>query len=363
MLRIGRVSRTALALGLFLLTMSARAEVYRFGVQDVVAILQAGAQFPDLNGATKPDAKPGTDVAPTDVGAPSVQVIATRLDRSEQLGPGARGVVQLAPDDILRQLPAVLGIVPDTGGAGGPAVDAVAVFAVSSASDEGRDSISVTLEPTADEAFRVTTTDHDRLAEWLGARSADFFAGKMVLERVDGFGGPVRILFGAKPATDHKGPPGAGFHEGLRDLVGRSLAAVSFATLDGGTQRFRDLPDSILLVHIWATWCAPCLADMPKLEALEDAHERLKVVNLSDEPADVIKAWLAENPTKMLHGRRDDFAFLAGNDAPSPDGPVVTVRPVHLVLDGYATVLEAGAGGGEGSSASNHLAEMVEPYL
>lgn len=362
MLRVGRVSRTAFALGIFLLTMSARAEVYRFGVQDVVAILQA-ARFSDLNGATKPDAKPGTGVAPTDAGEPSVQIIATRLDRSEQLQPGTSGVVQLAPDDILRQLPAVLGIVPDTGDAGGTAVDPVAVFAVSSASGEGRDSISVTLEPAADDAFGITTTDHDRLAEWLGARSGDFLAGNIVLERVDGFDAPVRILFGTEPAVADKQPLGAEFNEGLRDLVDRSLADLSFSTLDGGTRRFADLSASVLLVHVWATWCAPCIADMPILEALERAHPGLMVVNLSDEPADVIKEWLAENPTGMLHGRRDDFAFLAGDGSESPGGSVVAVRPVHLVLDREAIVLEVGTGGATGPSAPNHLAELVEPYL
>ena len=163
-----------------------------------------------------------------------------------------------------------------------------------------------------------------------------------------------------RPSPD-KSQPGAGFDERLRDLVGQSLAEVSFATLDGGTRRFADLSDSVLLIHVWATWCAPCLADMPILEELEGEHPDLMVVNLSDEPVDVIKAWLAENPTGMLHGRRDDFAFLAGDGTASPDGSVVAVRPVHLVLDREAIVLEAGAGGATGSP--NHLAELVEPHL
>lgn len=362
MLRVGQVSKTVAAFGLSLFAMSAWAEVYRFGVQDVVAILEAGDGLARLEGAAKPEAEPGTD-APTHAGGSSVRIMATRLDGADQSQPGASQVRQLAPGDILRQLPAVLGIVPGTGVATAPAVDPVAVFAADSPSTEGRDSISVTLEPTPGEVFRVAATDHDGLAAWLGARSMAFFAGDMVLERVDGFDGPVRVVLGTEPAVATESQPPGMSDGGLGDLVGRSLAEVSFATLDGGTQRFRDLSDSILLVHIWATWCAPCLADMPILEALEDAHAGLRVVNLSDESADVIKAWLAENPTGMLHGRRDDFAFLDGDGAASRDGAVMAVRPVHLVLDREGRVLEAGAGGGKGSSASNHLAEMVEPYL
>ena len=167
----------------------------------------------------------------------------------------------------------------------------------------------------------------------------------MALERVDGWDGPVRVVF-------HQG--------GLRDLVGQSLAEVSFVTLDGRTLRFGDLSDSVLLVHVWATWCAPCIADMPILEALEAAHAGLRVVNLTDEPADVIEPCLAENPTGMLHGRRENFAFLAGL---ARNGPFAAVRPVHLVLDHSATVLEASAGDGKGSASRGHLAEMVEPRL
>lgn len=363
MLRFDTVSQGALALGVLLFTMSAWAEVYRFGAQDVIAILKASDGLARLQGAAKPDAEAATDVAPTQADGSSVQIIARRLAGSDQSQPGASGVTQLAPGDIVRELPAVLGIVPDAEAGNVTAADPVAVFAVGSASDASRESISVSLQPTTGNAFRVTATDHDTLAAWLGARSMAFFAGEMVLERVDGFDGPVRVLFGTELAAAAEPQPVGDFHGGLSDLVGRSLAEVSFDTLDGGMRRFRDWSDSILLVHLWATWCAPCLADMPILEALEGAHPGLKVVNLSDEPADVIKAWLAENPTEMLHGRRDDFAFLSGDGAASRDGPVVAVRPVHLVLDREAVVLEAGAGGGARSSASNHLAELVEPYL
>ena len=359
-MRIGRVSRSAAALGLLLCAMSTSAEVYRFGAQDVIAILQAGGVGPHLKPAAQPTAERGTEITPALTSAPSVQIVATRVDRAEEFRPGASGVMQLAPADVIGQLPAVLGILPEAGVPKGAASQPVAVFAVSPAS---RDSMSVNLVPGAGEAFRIAATDHDRLAEWLGTRTIDFFAGNVVLQRVDGLDGPFQVLLGTQSAISGEPQPVDKLREGLGDLVGRSLAEVSFAGLDGRTLRFGDLSESVLLLHVWATWCAPCIADMPILEALDVAHAGLRVVNLSDEPAHVIETWLADNPTAMLHGRRDDFAFLIGDTEIPSDGPVATVRPIHLVLDHEAVVLEASTGGVKGSRAREHFAEMVEPYL
>lgn len=54
-------------------------------------------------------------------------------------------------------------------------------------------------------------------------------------------------------------------------------AALSehIATTDGSNK--------ILVVNFWATWCAPCLAEMPSLDRLQDAfaREELEVVTIA----------------------------------------------------------------------------------
>jgi thiol-disulfide isomerase/thioredoxin len=39
-------------------------------------------------------------------------------------------------------------------------------------------------------------------------------------------------------------------------------------TLDGAQVSLSDLRDSVVLLNFWATWCPPCKAEMPDLEAL-----------------------------------------------------------------------------------------------
>ncbi len=48
----------------------------------------------------------------------------------------------------------------------------------------------------------------------------------------------------------------------------RSLAGVSVTTVDGESLRGEEYEGSFVLVDFWATWCAPCLEDLPHLRRL-----------------------------------------------------------------------------------------------
>lgn len=59
----------------------------------------------------------------------------------------------------------------------------------------------------------------------------------------------------------------------------------------------------VVLIDLWATWCKPCVAGMPKLEALAAAHpEDLVVIGLSNEPVDVVAKFLETRPVKYKMG-------------------------------------------------------------
>ncbi len=52
----------------------------------------------------------------------------------------------------------------------------------------------------------------------------------------------------------------------------QSLAALSFNGPDGKPMTIADHAGKTLLVNLWATWCAPCRAEMPALNALQEAE-------------------------------------------------------------------------------------------
>ena len=64
---------------------------------------------------------------------------------------------------------------------------------------------------------------------------------------------------------------------GQDDLIGGDVAGdpapdVSFALLEGGTLRLADLQGTPVVVNFFATWCTPCVKEMP---AFEQVHQEL----------------------------------------------------------------------------------------
>ena len=69
------------------------------------------------------------------------------------------------------------------------------------------------------------------------------------------------------------------------------LPDFTLPTLDGEDFRLSDhLGNKVIVMSFWATWCAPCLAELPHLEELYQAEKDkgLMIVALAmDEPASV----------------------------------------------------------------------------
>ncbi|MFY9588048.1 MAG: TlpA disulfide reductase family protein [Actinomycetota bacterium] len=80
------------------------------------------------------------------------------------------------------------------------------------------------------------------------------------------------------------------------DLVkpSRTKAAEDFTlpALNGGTFRLADQRGKVVLVNFWATWCPPCLEEMPAMERLwrkhKDAGFVLVAVSVDTDPKKVV---------------------------------------------------------------------------
>jgi len=74
---------------------------------------------------------------------------------------------------------------------------------------------------------------------------------------------------------------------GMRHEAAHNIPAPMFQARDlyGNNQRLADHKGEVVLVNVWATWCGPCLSEMPKLEHLYQIHknEGLVVFGLSDQ--------------------------------------------------------------------------------
>lgn len=84
----------------------------------------------------------------------------------------------------------------------------------------------------------------------------------------------------------------------LRDFAGTPAPAVPLETgPDGATETLADIlaanPGQPVLVNLWATWCAPCLKELPTLDRLAAATRgRLVVVPVSQD----MEGWRKVSP-------------------------------------------------------------------
>jgi thiol-disulfide isomerase/thioredoxin len=68
-----------------------------------------------------------------------------------------------------------------------------------------------------------------------------------------------------------------------RSKAGTPAPAVTFADPDGNPATLADFRGKPLLVNLWATWCAPCIAEMPTLDALAGRDKGLQVLTVSQD--------------------------------------------------------------------------------
>jgi cytochrome c biogenesis protein CcmG, thiol:disulfide interchange protein DsbE len=75
-------------------------------------------------------------------------------------------------------------------------------------------------------------------------------------------------------------------------LEGKPAPAFEAKLLDGSTFRLADSAGSVVIVNYWATWCVPCRAEMPAIDAYYRKHkdEGVRMVAISmDDPRDEAK--------------------------------------------------------------------------
>ena len=152
---------------------------------------------------------------------------------------------------------------------------------------------------------------------------------------------PRRRLLGAAAALGVVGGVGAGLWRYRLDPTSSQRAdlwSLRFPMPQGGELVLAELRGRALLVNFWATWCPPCVTEMPLLDRFHRAQPAggWQVVGLAIDGEQAVREFLARQPV----GFRIGLAGAAGLDLVRKLGNPGGGLPFTLAFDAAGKALE-----------------------
>jgi peroxiredoxin len=132
--------------------------------------------------------------------------------------------------------------------------------------------------------------------------------------------------------------------------VGTEAIAFELPSTDGKSTKLSDFRGKVVFLNFWATWCKPCEAEMPSMQALYDSLPKDKfeivAVSVDNESRDVVK--------KYTDNLGLTFTILHDKRGKVKEKYKTTGVPETFILDQNGIVAERVVGERNWSSESNH---------
>jgi thiol-disulfide isomerase/thioredoxin len=97
---------------------------------------------------------------------------------------------------------------------------------------------------------------------------------------------PQTLQFGEDPTASDE-------HEDSAAQLADTLPEFTLDTLAGPQQSIASWPGKPLLINFWATWCGPCLHEIPLLKQLQTRRTDLQVVGIAVDKRDAVVGFAA----------------------------------------------------------------------
>ena len=130
----------------------------------------------------------------------------------------------------------------------------------------------------------------------------------------------------AKNASDSKAPVA----DAASGTAAEAAPAISLKTLNGEALAFESLRGKVAVVDFWATWCVPCLSEIPMFNQLKKDYQpkgaEVIAISLDEEGASKVKPFLKAHPM--------DYTQIVGDQSTAKAFNVDdSTLPVTLLID------------------------------
>ncbi len=113
------------------------------------------------------------------------------------------------------------------------------------------------------------------------------------------------------------------------------LWSQRFERPEGGELVMATLRARPLLINFWATWCPPCVKELPEIDRFWRSHaQQLAVVGLAIDSAEPVRAFLQKTPISFAIG----LAGMAGTDLTRSLGNHAGALPFTVLLGADGSV-------------------------
>lgn len=146
------------------------------------------------------------------------------------------------------------------------------------------------------------------------------------------------------PALPQSYTPAASPDAALKDLW-----TMEFDLPEGGVFKFATLQGKPMVLNFWATWCPPCIEELPLLDSFqrENAANGWQVVGIAADNAKAVKQFLAKTPLSFP----SPLAGLAGVDLSRSLGNLGGGLPFTVVVNR------------KGDVALRHMGKLSAPQI
>lgn len=109
---------------------------------------------------------------------------------------------------------------------------------------------------------------------------------------------------------------------------GAAAQGFVFKDMQGQAQRLSDYRGKWVLVNFWATWCPPCLEEIPDLVALHEAHKKTDLVVIG-----VALDSAGESVVDFVAKRRVSYPVVLGDYELAEQVGEVNALPTSYLFD------------------------------